>query len=567
MSLNTDDLDADTLKADSLHGISSEKPTKRQCLQSRADVLDEEDLEEIAPAALALEPASSLVLDAIYTHQSGRTTRDEKQSERQVDIELACKQEDSTKEKPRKRKPIGWFHQLCFIKELENPYQYSRRVKMFLVFIFAFGGMVPAMGSAVFYPAVKSISAEFNATATVINLSVGFYMFSLGIFPLWWSYGSEIAGRRAVYVISFFLFTVFNIGCARASSITMLIIFRILSGGAAASSQSIGAGSIGDIFIPTERGQANGWFYLGPLCGPMMAPVIAGALNDRWGWRSTQYFLIIIGGASFLLMLFFLPETLTPITVSVEEIETRNQRKNANKFKYYTAESYRFFLGPFQSFELLKYPSFLFAIAYNSFGYGCLYVLNNSIPQLFGYSPYNFSSIITGLLYLPNGIGYFCGSLIGGRWSDRILKNYMKSNNGQLIPEARLAENMISAGIIVCAGMILFGWTAEKKLFWFVPIIGTFMFGVGSLIIFTTTLTFLIDSMPKRRSAAASLNTFVRCITAAVGTFVTVPLIDGMGFGWLFTMLTFIGLIFLALQFYVRANGPRWRASMGMEVG
>lgn len=63
----------------------------------------------------------------------------------------------------------------------------------------------------------------------------------------------------------------FNIGCALAKNITMLIVFRILAGGAAASSQTVAAGAIGDIFRPTERGRANGYFYLGPLCGPMIA--------------------------------------------------------------------------------------------------------------------------------------------------------------------------------------------------------------------------------------------------------------------------------------------------------
>jgi MFS family permease len=31
-----------------------------------------------------------------------------------------------------------------------------------------------------------------------------------------------------------------------------------------------------------------GYFYLGPLLGPLFAPIVGGALTERWGWRSTS---------------------------------------------------------------------------------------------------------------------------------------------------------------------------------------------------------------------------------------------------------------------------------------
>lgn len=88
----------------------------------------------------------------------------------------------------------------------------------------------------------------------------------------------------------------------------MLIVMRVLGGGAAASVQAVGAGTIADVWDVRERGRAMGIFYLGPLCGPLFAPIIGGALAEKFGWRSTQWFLAIYGGAVLVFLFFALPE-------------------------------------------------------------------------------------------------------------------------------------------------------------------------------------------------------------------------------------------------------------------
>lgn len=91
------------------------------------------------------------------------------------------------------------------------------------------------------------------------------YMLSMSIFPLWWSSFSETLGRRTIYIASFILAVIFNVLAAVSTSIGMLIVMRVLSGGAAAAVQAVGAGTIADVWEPRERGKAMGIFYLGPL--------------------------------------------------------------------------------------------------------------------------------------------------------------------------------------------------------------------------------------------------------------------------------------------------------------
>lgn len=193
----------------------------------------------------------------------------------------------------------GLFARLAILGEIVDPYQYSHKTKWFIVFLTAYAAAAAPLGSAILFrmtafrlvkthifvaesviASLSQVAAELKTTPTVVNLTVALYMLSLAIFPLWWSSLSEVFGRRNVYLISFLLFTVFAILCAVSTSIAMLTVMRILCAGAAASMQTVGAGTIADVWKPEERGQAISFFYLGPLCGPLLAPVIGGALSQ-----------------------------------------------------------------------------------------------------------------------------------------------------------------------------------------------------------------------------------------------------------------------------------------------
>jgi len=143
---------------------------------------------------------------------------------------------------------------------------------------------------------LSAIERELHSTPTVTNMSVALYMLSMALFPLWWSAFSETLGRRTIYLTSFAMFAVFGAVAAESRSIGMLIAMRMLSGGAAASVQAVGAGTIADVWHPRERGRAMGIFYLGPLCGPLFAPIIGGLVAERWNWRAAQWVLVIYGG-------------------------------------------------------------------------------------------------------------------------------------------------------------------------------------------------------------------------------------------------------------------------------
>lgn len=417
----------------------------------------------------------------------------------------------------------GLLARFALIPEVRYPTAYPRKTKWLITASVALSAAAAPMGSAIVMPALLPIAHAFNASPTITNLSVALYMLAMSIFPLWWSSFSETLGRRTIYITSFVLFVVFSLLSAVATSIGMLVSMRLLSGGAAASVQAVGAGSIADVWEPKERGKAMGMFYLGPLCGPLLAPIIGGGLTEGLGWRSTQWFLVIYGGAITVFLIFAMPETLRKrrdvvleaaqevranLEVPVAETSAEKGEKDIEagvdspgirspkmsgpelsriktsqsvklQTKKWIAVLKRCFIDPLKIILLLQFPAVAITVYYASITFGTLYFLNISIEDTFAKPPYSFSTTIIGLMYIPNALGYCLASIFGGRWIDHIMKREARKagridEKGNLIfrPEDRMRENAWVACFTFPAALIWYGWTVQKGIFWVAPVCG-----------------------------------------------------------------------------------------------
>ncbi|RVX74858.1 hypothetical protein B0A52_01135 [Exophiala mesophila] len=484
----------------------------------------------------------------------------------------------------------GLFARFTLIAEVTNPYDYSNNLKWFITFIVSVAGAAAPVGSAILLPALTQVEQDLDATPAITNMAVALYMLSMAIFPLWWSAFSETLGRRTIYLVSFALFVVFSVLSAVSHSITMLIVMRMIAGGAAASVQAVGAGTIADIWESRERGRAMGIFYLGPLCGPLLAPIIGGIVAQHWGWRSTQWALAIYAVLTLIFVCFALPETVRTtknITAAVEmeeaasvdgasqsdlrRVTTRERAQQRSKKILKVLRM--FFVDPLSIILYLRFMPVLLTVYYSAVTFGSLYVLNISIQYTFERQPYQFETIIIGLLYIPNSVGYLLASLFGGRWMDSIMKREaLKANrvneHGKLVfhPEDRMQENAWLGSMLYPAALIWYGWTVEKGVFWIAPMVANFFYGVGSMLIFAMATTMLTEFMPRRSASGVALNNLCRNIFACVGGIVGAPVISSIGNGWLFTILGLWAFSSAAVIWAMKRFGPKWREKLEREL-
>ncbi|KAJ3497538.1 hypothetical protein NLG97_g1825 [Lecanicillium saksenae] len=447
----------------------------------------------------------------------------------------------------------GLMNSMLIIGAKADAKQYTDGQKWIFTAIVSSAAAVAPLGSAMLMPALPEIASYFKVSGSVANLSVALYALSMAVIPLWWSVLSEAYGRRPVYLASFTLFLIFNSVAAVSTSIAMFIIMRFLAGGASASVAAVGAGTVADLWEVKRRGTAMGYFFLGPMLGPLISPIIGGVLTQKFGWRATQWGAVVYGGLVWLAMIFLLPETSSKASRSKPQGSSENSDDSDGKEVPESRASsffkgvHRMLVEPFRLVAYLRSPPLFMTCYYASISFACYYILNLAIQRTFSRDPYTFRAIILGLLYIPSALGSILASVVGGRWTDYVMRReakaagrYDESGNPQFRPSDRMCENAWIPAFVFPAALLVFGWTAHEGIFWFVPIVFTFFFGLGNSLIFNTATTMLTEILPGKASNAVALNNLMRNTLSCAAAVATDPLLGAIGTNWLFTGLAVI---------------------------
>ncbi|ORZ00093.1 major facilitator superfamily domain-containing protein [Absidia repens] len=318
-----------------------------------------------------------------------------------------------------------------------DPSNFSPTKKNSILLIVAVGSGLSPISSTIYYPAIFNIQSYFQASDILMNATISIFTFSTAIFPLFWARLGEKFGRRQVYLASFFIAIIGSVGCALAINMPMFLVFRAIAAIGSSSVMSMGAGTLGDIFDVHERGRAMAWYTAPPLLGPALGPVVGGALNQRFGWRSNFWFVVIATAIVWVSMIFFLPETSR---------RTPRMENSMNKKRKWS--------NPFAALAMYKYPNISLTI-FNT-------IFTRTYTQQYG-----MDTTATGLCYLPMACGTVIGAMVGGQWSDRMYNKQVAKADGESTPEMRLGGIVFYAGIFLqCAAFIAYGWCVQANAFW-----------------------------------------------------------------------------------------------------
>jgi len=155
--------------------------------------------------------------------------------------------------------------------------------------------------------AIPSIEHELHASFAQIQLIVAGYTLSYAVLLVTGGRLGDLYGRKRLFLLGVGGFTVCSALCGFAPNTVLLIIFRVLQGGAAALMYPQVLSFIQVTFEPTERPRAFGYYTavngLGSILGQVLGGFLLAANLFHLGWRSI--FLVNVPIGLFALLAAF----------------------------------------------------------------------------------------------------------------------------------------------------------------------------------------------------------------------------------------------------------------------
>lgn len=365
-----------------------------------------------------------------------------------------------------------------------------------------------------------------------------------------WAPLSEIYGRLYVYHGTNLGFIAFTVACGVAPSLSSLIAFRFFAGFFGSCILANGGGSFSDMMPVEKRGIFLTLFVLGPVLGPVVGPVGGGFLASAKGWPWLFWLVTILVGVVSLMLLIFTKETYAPILLrrKVERLrrETGNPRlraKGQRELSPWVILRHNI-VRPLR-LSIMSPVSIIYSLDI-AIVYGILNLLFTSISQVFQ-ETYNFAPNISGLAFLGLGVGCFIGVVTAGATSNMYTERVRAKTGGERKPEHRIFLQPIGACLIP-AGLFIYGWTAEYKVHWIAPIIGEGITGLGIMLIFSSTILYLVDAFTVVAASALAANGLIRSIAGGLLPLAGLTLYSNLGVGWGNSVLAFISLIILPIS-------------------
>lgn len=281
---------------------------------------------------------------------------------------------------------------------------------------------------------------------------------------------------------------------------------------------------------------------------------------------------MIIGCVSLFGVGFFVPETLRSLVGNgsgyanptpfqwIARRRGKLDEKQIAKVKANVVRSKMNFLAPF---TYIMEPDVFLVLWYNGLVFTVFYCfMTSTTKQLSIYYSY-LSELEIGLCFMAMGVGTISGSFVRGKILDldyRKVKNKYPNATENDFPifEARLRSIWINV-FFMQAAIFVYGWMFIIHAPLPVPLVFQFLFGFNASGIMNTSQTLLVDLFPGKGASITASNNLVRCVLGAIATVYIDPGIEGVGMGWMFTILGFITLANNVCVFILLKKGPQWR--------
>ncbi|KQV70378.1 multidrug effflux MFS transporter [Rhizobium sp. Root1220] len=175
-------------------------------------------------------------------------------------------------------------------------------------------GLLSAIGPFaidMYLPALPTIGQDLHADNSVTQLTLLAFFISFALAQLLYGPISDIWGRKVPLYLGIGIFALASIGCALATNIETLIVFRFIQGIGGAAGMVVPRAIVRDMHTGVQAARLMSLLMLVFSISPILAPLTGSAVIQFYGWRGVFWAVMIAAFIGLVLLATQLDETRT----------------------------------------------------------------------------------------------------------------------------------------------------------------------------------------------------------------------------------------------------------------
>ncbi|PGH28274.1 hypothetical protein AJ80_00165 [Polytolypa hystricis UAMH7299] len=193
----------------------------------------------------------------------------------------------------------------------EDPLNWTRKRKMRALLMVYLYNIAVGIPTSLQYSVLPDISRDTGIDISTLVQGNGLMILFFGWGPcIVWQPLALTYGRRGVYLLSTLLIVPVMVWTAYSQSAGEWYAHRVIIGIIASPFEVLPEVTVFDLFFAHERGAFTSLYVFVLFSSTFIAPLVAGWFNDAFGWRWTMHFGGIVAAVCFVVLFFFLEETI-----------------------------------------------------------------------------------------------------------------------------------------------------------------------------------------------------------------------------------------------------------------
>ncbi|NVN03446.1 MULTISPECIES: multidrug effflux MFS transporter [Asaia] len=174
-------------------------------------------------------------------------------------------------------------------------------------------GFLTAVGPVstdIYLPAFPALEKSLHSPAGSAGMTLSAWMVGLAIGQITMGPLADRFGRRIPMLVGMSIYTLGSVGCAMATTMTEMCLFRLIAAVAASASIVIPSACVRDLSTGNDAAKLMSKLILIQGIVPILAPMLGGIALDYISWRAIFWVSAVYGALCVLLLLRAFPETL-----------------------------------------------------------------------------------------------------------------------------------------------------------------------------------------------------------------------------------------------------------------